>query len=125
MPTGLTVNGLNGLRFLVAVEDWDLYEQLLDYTYASQLRTESYDHPLMMSECPVRSLSVSCLPRIVATIHPLCCGLSGFGTCYKHRIGKMSTVPALPRPTRMVGKLPSSSRWEFVSWCVLGSVAES
>jgi len=34
------------------IDDWDLYEELLNYTYANQLRTESCDHPLMMSECP-------------------------------------------------------------------------
>lgn len=32
------------------IEDWDLFEKLLDHVYSHQLRTESEKHPLMISE---------------------------------------------------------------------------
>ena len=35
------------------IEDWDLLEQLLDFTFERQLRANASDHPLMFSECPV------------------------------------------------------------------------
>ena len=35
------------------IEDWDLLEQLLDFTFERQLRANAADHPLMFSECPV------------------------------------------------------------------------
>lgn len=34
------------------IEDWDLLEQLLDFTFERQLRANASDHPLMFSECP-------------------------------------------------------------------------
>ena len=36
--------------FIVAVEDWDLFEQVMDYSYAKHIKSESQFHPVMMSE---------------------------------------------------------------------------
>lgn len=32
------------------VEDWDLFEQVLDYSYSKHIKSESQFHPVMMSE---------------------------------------------------------------------------
>lgn len=32
------------------IENWEMFEQLLDYTYKRQIQSESPDHPVMMSE---------------------------------------------------------------------------
>lgn len=34
------------------IEDWDLFEKVLDYTYSKCLLTESEFHPVLMSEAP-------------------------------------------------------------------------
>ena len=32
------------------VEDWDMFERIMDYTYSHHIRSESMMHPVMMSE---------------------------------------------------------------------------
>lgn len=39
------------------VENWDLFEQLLDYSYAKCLHTESHYHPVLFSESPFNTPS--------------------------------------------------------------------
>jgi len=34
------------------IEDWDLFEKVLDYTYAKSIQSESMYHPVLMSEAP-------------------------------------------------------------------------
>lgn len=34
------------------IEDWDLFEKVLDYTYAKCIQSESEYHPVLMSEAP-------------------------------------------------------------------------
>jgi len=34
----------------VIVEDWDLYEQIVDYLYQDQLRASPKDHPILIAE---------------------------------------------------------------------------
>ncbi|XP_049775021.1 actin-like protein 6B [Schistocerca gregaria] len=34
------------------IDDWDLFEQVLDYTYAKCIQSESEYHPVLMSEAP-------------------------------------------------------------------------
>jgi len=34
------------------IEDWDLFEKVLDYTYAKCIQSESEFHPVLMSEAP-------------------------------------------------------------------------
>lgn len=34
------------------IEDWDLFEKVLDYTYAKSIQSESMLHPVLMSEAP-------------------------------------------------------------------------
>lgn len=33
------------------IENWDLFEKVLDYSYATVLKTESQYHPVLFSEC--------------------------------------------------------------------------
>lgn len=33
------------------IDNWDLFEKVLDYTYAKVLKTESQYHPVLFSEC--------------------------------------------------------------------------
>lgn len=35
------------------IEDWDVFEKILDYTYAKCIKSESEFHPVLMSEAPV------------------------------------------------------------------------
>ena len=35
------------------IEDWDLFEKVLDYTYAKCIKSEAELHPVLMSEAPV------------------------------------------------------------------------
>ena len=35
------------------VEDWDMFEKLLDYIYAKDIKSESGLHPVLMSEASV------------------------------------------------------------------------
>ena len=35
------------------IEDWDVFEKVLDYTYAKCIKSESEFHPVLMSEAPV------------------------------------------------------------------------
>jgi actin-related protein len=35
------------------IEDWDIFEKILDYTYAKCIKSESEYHPVLMSEPPV------------------------------------------------------------------------
>lgn len=39
------------------VEDWDLFEKMLDYVYSKHIKSESSFHPVLMSEASVSSLS--------------------------------------------------------------------
>ena len=39
--------------YLPTVNDWDLYEKLLDHVLARHVKTESEYHPILMSEPPV------------------------------------------------------------------------
>lgn len=34
------------------IEDWDLFEKVLDYTYAKSIQSKSMYHPVLMSEAP-------------------------------------------------------------------------
>ena len=36
------------------IEDWDVFEKVLDYTYNKCIKSESEFHPILMSEAPVR-----------------------------------------------------------------------
>lgn len=40
----------------IAVEDWDVLEHVMDYSYAKQLHCTSTEHPVMMSEASVSFL---------------------------------------------------------------------
>jgi len=46
--------------FSVVVDNWDIFEQVVDYTYSKHLRSVPAEHPVLMSEAPVRKLG-SCL----------------------------------------------------------------
>ena len=35
------------------IDDWDVFEKILDYTYAKCIKSESEFHPVLMSEAPV------------------------------------------------------------------------
>jgi len=35
---------------IMAVEDWDLFEEVMDYSYAKHIKSESHQHPVLMSE---------------------------------------------------------------------------
>lgn len=35
------------------IEDWDVFEKILNYTYAKCIKSESEFHPVLMSEAPV------------------------------------------------------------------------
>ena len=35
------------------VEDWDLFEKLLDHSYKNHIRSQSDIHPVLMTEAPV------------------------------------------------------------------------
>lgn len=35
------------------IEDWDVFEKILDYTYAKCIKSEAEFHPVLMSEAPV------------------------------------------------------------------------
>lgn len=37
------------------IEDWDLFEKVLDYTYAKCIQSESEYHPVLMSEAPLNT----------------------------------------------------------------------
>jgi len=37
------------------IEDWDLFEKVLDYTYSRHIKSESHLHPVLMSEAPWNS----------------------------------------------------------------------
>ena len=41
---------------VIAVENWDVYEQMLDYTYKRYIQSESQEHPVLMSEPAVSLL---------------------------------------------------------------------
>ena len=41
---------------VAAVEDWDLYQRLIDHLYRRHLKTTPTEHPVLMSEPPVRML---------------------------------------------------------------------
>ena len=36
------------------IDNWDLFEQLLDHSYKRHIRSDSELHPVLMSEAPVR-----------------------------------------------------------------------
>ena len=38
------------------IEDWEMFEQMLDYSYAKVLKSESEYHPVLFSEAPVSTL---------------------------------------------------------------------
>lgn len=40
---------------LFAVENWDLFEEVLDYSYKKHIKSESNLHPVLMSEPAVSS----------------------------------------------------------------------
>ena len=37
------------------IEDWDTYEKLIDFAYKRVIRSDSEQHPVLMSEAPVSS----------------------------------------------------------------------
>lgn len=43
----------NNIFFYSAVDDWDLFEQVLNLIYSSYVRSASEEHPVLMSEAPV------------------------------------------------------------------------
>ena len=44
---------------LCSVEDWDIFEKVMDYTYNRRIKSESCLHPLLMSEPAVSMFFVS------------------------------------------------------------------
>ena len=38
------------------IEDWDMLEQILDYSYAKIIKSESEYHPVLFSEAAVSSI---------------------------------------------------------------------
>ena len=38
------------------IEDWDMLEQILDYSYAKIIKSESEYHPVLFSEAAVSSM---------------------------------------------------------------------
>jgi hypothetical protein len=51
------------------IEDWDIFEKILNYTYAKCIKSESEFHPVLMSEAPVcfnfDFISIHCLKIIL------------------------------------------------------------
>jgi len=41
---------LRWIKLFVAVEDWDLFERLMDYVYDKQVKSSPDLHPVLMSE---------------------------------------------------------------------------
>lgn len=41
------------LIYFPPVDDWDLFEKMLDYIYARHIMSESSQHPVMFSEVSV------------------------------------------------------------------------
>ena len=56
-----TIHNIHSLSQLlyVVVEDWDLFEKVVDYTYTKHLRSVPSEHPVLMSEASVRHLKYS------------------------------------------------------------------
>ena len=44
------------IHVLYSVEDWDLYQRLIDHLYTKHLRTTPTEHPVLMSEKAVSTL---------------------------------------------------------------------
>ena len=44
---------LSSLLFSPTVDDWDMYQAILDHTYKNHIRSDSSLHPVLMSEPPV------------------------------------------------------------------------
>ena len=42
----------------LSVEDWDLYQRLIDHLYRRHLKTTPTEHPVLMSEPPVSTLVI-------------------------------------------------------------------
>jgi len=40
------------------IEDWDVFEKILDYTYLKCIKSESEYHPVLISEAPVSLILV-------------------------------------------------------------------
>lgn len=40
------------------IDDWDVFEKILDYTYSKCIKSESEFHPVLMSEAPVSIILV-------------------------------------------------------------------
>ena len=41
------------MHVLCAVEDWDLFEKMMDHLYEKHVKSESELHPVLFSEVPV------------------------------------------------------------------------
>lgn len=55
-----TIHNIHSLSQLlyVIVEDWDLFEKVVDYTYTKHLRSVPSEHPVLMSEASVRHCQI-------------------------------------------------------------------
>ena len=42
------------------IDDWDLFENVLNYTYSQCVKSDSELHPVLMSEAPVSKLVMTC-----------------------------------------------------------------
>ena len=40
------------------IDNWDLFEKMLDHTYSHYLQSEARYHPVLFSEAPVRNLYI-------------------------------------------------------------------
>ena len=59
------VKGERDFIFLSAsVNDWDLYQKLLDHLFSRHVKTSPDLHPILMSEAPVSQIQSTVLPKL-------------------------------------------------------------
>ena len=56
------------LCYSITVEDWDVFEQVVDYTYAKHLRSVPSEHPVLMSEASVSIIIIMMMIIIIIII---------------------------------------------------------
>jgi hypothetical protein len=62
----------------VTVNDWDLYQKLLDHLLARHIKTTADLHPIMMTEAPVSERTgIECYPSPLISVVSFSCFRSG------------------------------------------------
>lgn len=49
---------------VLSVENWDMFEQVIDHTYKRYVQSESQEHPVMMSEASVSIFTVMIISNL-------------------------------------------------------------